>query len=107
VLLEYIIKRRLENTLKACHVRRPRTFVNQVNAKQINGLIWDNHHITLRELAETVGISVDSFETIIRDKLNFRKVGAWWLSKLLSDEQMERQVKIATQLLDHSERERK
>jgi hypothetical protein len=51
-----------------------RTSANQANAKQINGLIWDNCHIPVCELDKIMGISVSSVETIINDELNFSTI---------------------------------
>jgi hypothetical protein len=60
--------------------------VNQENAKQTDGLIQNNRRITVRELAQIVGISVGDVETIILEELNFNNVSTRWVPDLLSDE---------------------
>jgi hypothetical protein len=49
--------------------------LNEVNAEQIDGLIKNNHHIMVCELAVIMRISVCSVK-IINDKLNFSMVSA-------------------------------
>jgi hypothetical protein len=79
--------------------------VNQENAKQTDGLIQNNRRITVRELAQIVGISVGDVETIIREELNFSNVSTRCVPDLLSDEGKEGRDRLSTQLLDRFNRE--
>jgi hypothetical protein len=84
------------------HVTWLRTSMKQANAEQIDGLIWDNLCIMASELAKTAGKCDSIVKMIIYDELNFNKLSAQWVPKLLSDE---RQGHISTQVLDSFEME--
>jgi hypothetical protein len=68
--------------------------VNQVSADHVDSLTQDKCRIVVRDLVEIVGLSVGYVEAIVHDELNFSKVSACWVQKLLSDEQKERQVQF-------------
>ena len=56
--------------------------------------------MTVREIAEEVGISQDSAHEILLADLNMRRVAAKFVPKLLSAEQKELRVEVAQYLLD-------
>jgi len=56
--------------------------------------------LTVREIAEEVGISKVSAHEILRANLNMRRVAAKFVPKLLSEEQKELRVEVAQDLLD-------
>jgi hypothetical protein len=63
------------------------------NVEQINGLIWDNCRVRVRELAKIVGISAVSVETIIHNS-RLVKLSKSWVPKLLSYKQKEKWFKF-------------
>lgn len=87
------------------HLRRPKTSVTPDNVGTIDQLIRADRRITVRKLSEEVGISVGSVEAIVHNELKYKKVSARWVPRLLTPEQKEARLVVATQLLQRYERE--
>lgn len=87
------------------HNRRPRTSITQANIDRVRDLINDNRRITVPEIAQQLHVSVGSVHSIIRNTLQFHKVTARWVPRMLSEEKKLARVHVATQLLARYERE--
>jgi len=61
-------------------------------------MILENRRITIREVADDVGISFDSCQTIFSDVLGMKRVAAKFVPKLLNFDQKQRRVDIAQEL---------
>ena len=62
-------------------------------------MILDNRRITVREVADDVGISFDSCKAILRDVLAIKCAAAKIVLKLLNFEQKLRRIDIAQEML--------
>ena len=51
------------------------------------------------ELADICSLSLEAVFTILKEKLELRQICAHWILHLLSDQQKQEQVRIATELL--------
>ena len=67
---------------------------------RVKNLVRGDRRLTLREIAEEVGISKDSAHEILRADLNMRRVAAKFVPRLLSAEQEELRAEVAQDLLD-------
>ena len=63
---------------------RPQTARNAAVVERVRHLILEDRRLTVREIAEDVGISKDSAHAILRDDLNMRRVVAKFVPKLLT-----------------------
>lgn len=79
---------------------RPQTARNAAVVERVENLVRGDRRLTVREIAEEVGISKDSAHEILRADLNMRRVAAKFVPKLLSAEQKELRVEVAQDLLD-------
>jgi len=64
-------------------------------------LILQNRHLTIREIAEDVGISFGSCQAILTEKLNMHRVAAKFVPCVLTEDQKANCVNISQELLDH------
>ncbi len=87
------------------HQRRPRTSVNDQNAKAVEKIILEDRRVNIRDIAEELDISVGSVETIIHERLGYRKITARWVPKLLNFEQKFTRREVCTRLLQRYETE--
>ena len=62
-------------------------------------MIRGNLRLTVREVADEVGISIGSCHQIFTEKLQMRRVCAKFVPRLLSDDQKENRVEISQELL--------
>jgi len=62
---------------------RPQTARNAAVVERVKNLVRGDRCLTLREVAEEVGISKDSAHEILRADLNTRRVAAKFVPKLL------------------------
>ena len=63
-------------------------------------IVLGNRRITIREVAEDVGISVGSCHEIFSDNLGMRRVSAKVVPKLFNFDQKNRRMSIAQELLN-------
>ena len=66
---------------------RPSTSRKDKLIGQVRTLVMQDHYVTVRELAEEVGISTGSVHSILTDDLAMRRVYAKFMPKLLTMEQ--------------------
>jgi transposase len=68
------------------HEHRPRTSITGENRDRVDALIRENRRITVRELSGILNISDGSVKTTIKQHLQYSKVCAQWIPRLLTDE---------------------
>ena len=61
--------------------------MDEENVRKVKQVLDTNRHLTCDELAYDLGISHGSIYTIMRDKLNMRRVAARWVPQCLSEDQ--------------------
>ena len=78
---------------------RPSTLTNDDHVERVLVVIRGNHRLTVREVADEVGISIGSCHKIFTEKLQMRRVSAKFVTRLLTDYQKENRVEITQELL--------
>jgi len=66
----------------------------------VRHLILQNRRLTIREIAEVVGISFGSCQAILTEKLNMQRVATKFVSRVLTEDQKANRVNISQELLD-------
>ena len=74
---------------------RPSTSTTNENTKAGKKIVMENRQITIRKVAEDVGISVGSCHATFPDILGLRRVAAKFVPKLLNFDQKTRRMTIA------------
>ena len=67
---------------------------------EVRDLILQNHRLTIREIAEDVGISFGSCQAILTEKLSMYCVAAKFVPRVLTKDQKANHVNISQELLD-------
>ena len=75
------------------------TAVTEDNIAAMENVIRENWHVTVKEVASLLDISVGSAYHIIHDELKLRKVCARWVPRRLTPEMKERRVDACQELL--------
>ena len=78
---------------------RPSTSTNDDHVERVPAVIRGNRRLTVREVADVVGISIGSFHHFFTEKLQMRRVSAKFLPRLLTDDQKENRVEFGQELL--------
>jgi len=81
---------------------RPSTSMDDDHVEKVLALIRQNRRLTVREVAEEVGICKSSCHQILTDKLKMRRVAAKFVPRLLTDAQKENRVTVSQELFDRS-----
>jgi len=81
---------------------RPSTSMDNDHVEKAHAVIRQNCHITVREVAEAVGICKSLCHLILTDKLKMRRVAAKFVLRLLTDAQKENHVTVSQELFDRS-----
>lgn len=79
---------------------RPCTAVNPQNEKRLDQLIRANQRITTRELCTELKVGFNALETMLAS-LGYRKVGARWVPRILTQEQKDHEMQVCQELLNH------
>jgi hypothetical protein len=79
---------------------RPSTSIDDVHIDAVRHLILQNRCLTIREIAEDVGISFGSCQAILTEKLNMQCVAAKFVRCVLTEDQKANRVNISQELLD-------
>lgn len=79
---------------------RPRNSITDENVEKVRKIIFENRRYTIREVAEKVGLSYGSCESILTNALAMRRVAAKFVPKLLTFEQKLRRKTVAQEMLD-------
>ncbi|XP_013793529.1 histone-lysine N-methyltransferase SETMAR-like [Limulus polyphemus] len=67
---------------------------------KVNAMVMRDRRVTIRKIAEEVGISTFSAHSIITEDLAMKKVAAKFVPKLLTVEQKELRVEVSQDMLD-------
>lgn len=78
---------------------RPATTVTRTNIERVRQALDIDRRVTVRDLADMVGIPLTSVHAILTAELGMSRVVARWVPKLLSDAQQLERVRICRQLL--------
>ena len=79
---------------------RPSTSTDDLHIDAVRDLIIQNCRLSIREIAEDVGISFGSFQAILTEKLNMHRVAAKFVPHVLTEDQKATRVNISQELLD-------
>jgi [histone H3]-lysine36 N-dimethyltransferase SETMAR len=82
---------------------RPVTSVVDLNVSIIRDLILEDNRLTIRELADDVGISYGTCQSILTETLEMRRVAAKFVPRLLTDHQREHRMEICAELKQRAE----
>lgn len=77
---------------------RPSTSVNDSNMELVADLIRGNRRIKVKEMSESIGISIGSVLSIL-ENLNYRKLVSRWVPKLLTNEMKKQRLEMCANLL--------
>ena len=81
--------------------RRPSTSTTNENTEAMKKIVMENRRITIREVAEDVGISIGSCHAIFLDISGLQRVAAKFIPKLLNfDKKKTRHITIAQEMLN-------
>ncbi|XP_049273386.1 protein GVQW3-like [Rhipicephalus sanguineus] len=79
---------------------RPSTCRNDQVIAEVNAVVMRERRVTIREIAEVVGISTLSAHSIMTEDLAIKRVAAKFLPKLLTVEQKQLRVEVSQDMLD-------
>ena len=82
----------VENEPNECRLR---TSITGENSDHVDALIQENRLITVRKLSGILNISDGSVKTIIKQHLQYLKVCARWIPRLLTDKHESTWLKVA------------
>ena len=78
---------------------RPSTSTTDENVEKVKEMVMIDRRITIREVADDVGISIGSCHGILLNVLGMKHVAAKFVPKLLNSEQKQRRMKVAQESL--------
>ena len=81
---------------------RPSSSTGDHHIEKMRSVIRENRRLTVREVAEEVGICKSSCHTILTEKLKMHRVAAKFVPRLLTEEQKQNRVTVSQELLDRS-----
>ena len=78
---------------------RPKNSVTKANIAAVKIVVEQDARLSVKDIASCTGISVGSVQTILKKRLELRKVCARWVPHLLTEEQKTQRLKCARELL--------
>ena len=78
---------------------RPKTFVTKANIAAVKIVVKQDAQLSVKDIASCTGISEGSVQTILKKRLDLRKVCSRWVPHLLTEEQKTQCLKCARELL--------
>ena len=78
---------------------RPKTSVTKANIAAVKIVVEQDARLSVKDKASCTGISEGSVQTILKMRLDLRKVCARWVPHLLTEEQTPQRLKCARELL--------
>ena len=81
-------------------VGRPISVLTEKNVATVKMLIEEDAHYNVQETEELSGIHWSSVLKILRERLGLRKICARWVPHLLTDEQKQSRVRLASQVIE-------
>ncbi|XP_013791740.1 putative uncharacterized protein FLJ37770 [Limulus polyphemus] len=79
---------------------RPSTCRNDQVIAKVNAMVMRDRRVTIKEIAEEVGISTFSAHSIMTEDLAMKRLAAKFVPKLLTAEQKELHVEVSQDMLD-------
>ena len=79
---------------------RPSTSTTDENVEKVKEMVMNDRRITIREVADDVGISIVSCHEIFSNVLGMKRVAAKFVPKLLNFEQKQRRMEVAQESLN-------
>ena len=81
------------------HPGRPKTSVTKANIAAVKIVVEQDARLSVKDIASCTGTSEGSVQTILKKRLDLRKVCARWVPHLLTEEQKTQRLKCAQELL--------
>ena len=81
------------------HPGRPKTSVTKANIAAVKIVVEQDARMSVKDIASCTGISEGSVQTILKKRLDLRKVCARWVPHLLTEEQKTQHLKCVRELL--------
>ena len=81
-------------------VGRPVSVLTEKNVATVKTLIEEDTHYTMQEIEELSGIHLSIFLKILSERLGLRKICVRWVPHLLTDEQKQSRVRLASQVIE-------
>ena len=81
-------------------VGRPVSVLTEKNVATVKTLFKEDARYTMQEIKELSGIHSSSVLKILRERLGLRKICTCWVPHLLTDEQKQSQVRLASQVIE-------
>ena len=78
---------------------RPKTSVTKANIAAVKIVVEQDAQLSVKDIASCTGISEGGVQTILKKRLDLRKVCARWVPHLLTGEQKTQYLKCARELL--------
>ncbi|PNF43029.1 hypothetical protein B7P43_G08778 [Cryptotermes secundus] len=75
---------------------------NENVIEQVRTLVMEDRRITVRELANEIGVRIGSVHLILTEDFGMRRVSAKFVPKLLAMEQKQRRLEMAQDMLDNA-----
>ena len=79
---------------------RPVSVLREKNVATVKTLIEEDARYTVQEIEELNGIHLSSVLKILRERLGLRKICTRWVPHLLTDEQKQSRVRLASQVIE-------
>ena len=81
------------------HPGRPKTTVTKANIAAVKIVVEQDARLSVKDIASCTGISEGSANNSEKKRLDLRKVCAWWVPHLLTEEQKTQRLKCDRELL--------
>ena len=81
---------------------RPKTSVTKANIAAVKIVVEQDARLSVKDIASCTGISEGSVQTILKKRLDLRKVCAKWVPHLLTEEQKTQRLKCAGNFWKHT-----
>ena len=81
---------------------RPLSAFTENVVTAVKNLIDEDARYTIEEISETLNINSGAVFVILKQRLKLRKISARWVPHLLSQEEKDRRIKIASELLQNA-----
>ena len=82
------------------HPGRPSSSTTDENVEKVKEMVINDRRITIREVADDVGISIGSCHEIFSNVLSMKRVAAKFVPKLLNFEQKQWRMEVALESLN-------
>ena len=81
------------------HPGRPKSSVTKANIAAVKIVVEQDAQLSVSDIASCTGISEGSVQTILKKRLDLRKVWVRWVPHLLTEEQKTQRLECALELL--------